>query len=129
MELRPYQLEAIEGLRNSIRKGKKSPLLLAATGSGKCLAKGTLVKLHSGKNIPVEELKVGDLIMGADSTPRKIKSLASGYETMYKIIPVKGDLYIVNESHILSLKVVGKTANCHTKEKLQIRFNHKYFCS
>lgn len=50
MALRPYQLEAIEGLRNSIRKGKKSPLLLAATGSGKTVIATHIVKQAQEKN-------------------------------------------------------------------------------
>jgi superfamily II DNA or RNA helicase len=42
--------------------------------------------------------------MGDDSTPRKVLSLARGREQMYKISSKKGDEYICNESHILSLK-------------------------
>ena len=49
-------------------------------------------------------IKVGDKLMGDDSTPRTVLSLARGREMMYKVIPKKGDSYIVNESHILSLK-------------------------
>lgn len=42
--------------------------------------------------------------MGDDSTPRKVLSLARGKEMMYKINGPNRDGYIVNESHILSLK-------------------------
>ena len=57
----------------------------------------------------VQDIKVGDKIMGDDSKERNILSLARGRETMYKVIPTKGDSYIVNESHILSLKYSTKS--------------------
>ena len=43
--------------------------------------------------------------MGDDSKPRNVLSLARGQDEMYKIIPIKGDTYTVNEEHILCLYV------------------------
>jgi len=71
---------------------------------GKCFGKGTPILMYSGEIKPVEEIQVGDLLMGNDSTPRKILSLARGQEKMYWIRQNKGMDYRVNESHILSLK-------------------------
>jgi superfamily II DNA or RNA helicase len=42
--------------------------------------------------------------MGDDSTPRRVLSTCKGRETLYQIQQMRGDSYIVNESHILSLK-------------------------
>lgn len=79
-------------------------LYIAGVGSGKCLAKGTKVLMYSGKVKKVEEIKVGERIMGDDSTPRVVLSTTRGKEPLYKIVPVKGEPFTVNESHILSLK-------------------------
>lgn len=79
-------------------------LLELPCGFGKCLGKGTKVMLYNGDFESVENIKIGDLLMGDDSTPRKVLSLARGREQMYKISSQKGDEYICNESHILSLK-------------------------
>ena len=46
-----------------------------------------------------------DKLMGDDSTERNVLALGSGKEKMYRIEQIKGDHYIVNESHILSLKM------------------------
>lgn len=73
-------------------------------GAGKCLGKGTPVMLSDGSVKPVEEIRVGDLLMGPDSFPRQVLSLARGREQLYRVTPTKGDPYVVNESHILSLK-------------------------
>jgi hypothetical protein len=69
----------------------------------KCLAKGTPILMYNGSIKLVENIKVGDKLMGDDSTPRLVKSLARGKEMMYDIIPLQGNKYTVNESHILSL--------------------------
>ena len=71
---------------------------------GKCLAKGTLVIMYDGSKKKVEDLKPGDLLMGMDNTPRKILSTCKGSERMYEIQQNTSDNYIVNKSHILTLK-------------------------
>ena len=38
---------------------------------GKCFGKGTKILMYSGDIKPVEEIKVGDVLMGDDSGPRK----------------------------------------------------------
>jgi replicative DNA helicase len=60
----------------------------------------------------VEDIKVDDYLMGDDSTPRRVLSLARGRENMYWIRQNKGIDYRVNESHILSLKR-SQTDNKH----------------
>ena len=73
-------------------------------GFGKCLGKDTPVMMFDGTIKKVQNIQVGELIMGDDSTPRTILSTCTGTEQLYKIVPTKGDPYIVNESHILSLR-------------------------
>lgn len=72
--------------------------------AGKCLAKDTLVMMHNGTNKRVQDIVVGDLLMGDDSRPRVVLSTTRGRDWLYNIIPVKGDTYTVNGKHILSLK-------------------------
>lgn len=77
-------------------------------GSGKCLGLGTKVVMFNGGYKNVEDIVVGDLLMGVDSTPRTVLSTTRGKEMMYWIHQKKGISYRVNKSHILSLKR-GKT--------------------
>lgn len=74
-------------------------------GVGKCLGKGTPVLMFDGSIKPVEKIKPGEKLMGPDSKPRRVLSVCNGKETLYRVVPTKGDSYIVNESHILSLKM------------------------
>lgn len=79
-------------------------IIAARPGMGKCLGKGTLVLGYDGQLRPVEDIQVGDLLMGDDSTPRKVLSLAQGQEQMYWIHQDCGMSYRVNASHILALR-------------------------
>ncbi|MCU0354206.1 MAG: replicative DNA helicase [Cytophagales bacterium] len=79
-------------------------ILAARPAMGKCLGKGTRVVMFDGTLKKVEDVQAGDLLMGDDSTPRRVLSIARGRERMYWIRQNKGIDYRVNESHILSLK-------------------------
>ncbi|MBF9141196.1 replicative DNA helicase [Hymenobacter properus] len=79
-------------------------IIAARPGMGKCLGKGTKVLMFDGDLRNVEDVLPGDLLMGDDSTPRRVLSIARGRENMYWVRQNKGDDYRVNESHILSLK-------------------------
>lgn len=63
--------------------------------------------MHDGSVKAVEDVLVGDLLMGPDSRPRRVESLARGQEMMYRVTPKRGETYVVNESHILSLKITN----------------------
>ncbi len=79
-------------------------IIAARPAMGKCLAKGTKVLMYDGTLKAVEDIASGELLMGDDSTPRKVLSLAFGREKMYWVRQNKGIDYRVNQSHILSLK-------------------------
>lgn len=79
-------------------------IVLGNRGGGKCLGKGTPVMMWDGTIKPVEDVQVGDKLMGDDSTPRTVLSTTVGFGDLYKVTPKKGDPYIVNDVHILSLK-------------------------
>lgn len=80
-------------------------IIVGPPGSGKCLAKGTKVMLCDGSIKKVEKITTNDVLMGDDSKPRKVLSTTKGIERLYKIKQEDADDYIVNKSHILSLKV------------------------
>jgi superfamily II DNA or RNA helicase len=89
-------------------KEKGGGVLSLPCGYGKCLGKDTPVMMFDGTVRKVQDIRSGELIMGDDSTPRNVLSTCTGTEQLYKIVPTKGDPYIVNESHILSLKYVQR---------------------
>ena len=103
MGLRDYQVNLVAEVGQHFRRGAGGVCMVLGTGGGKCLARGTPVMMHSGEVRLVEDIAVGDLLMGPDSQPRRVESLARGREMMYRVAQSHGASYTVNESHILSL--------------------------
>ena len=101
---RYYQRDCKDAIIKALREGIKNCLAIMATG---CHAKGTPILMYDGTIKLVEDVIEGDKLMGDNNTPRNVLSLARGNQMMYKITPVKGDSFVVNENHILSLKRTG----------------------
>jgi len=82
------------------------------SGHGKCHGKGTKILMYNGSIKNVEDICIGEELMGDDSTPRKVLSLARGREMLYNISSKyrNTESYIVNESHMLSLWNMGVKA-------------------
>jgi hypothetical protein len=74
------------------------------SGSGKCLGRNTPILMYDGTIKMVQDVIDGDLVMGDDSRARRVFGVTRGRDTMYKIRNEKGEKYIVNSEHILSLK-------------------------
>lgn len=95
-------------MKNIALKKSNTRGLLAwhSTGSGKCHALNTPILMYDGSIKMVQDIKVGECLMGDDSTPRKVLSLATGKDDMYDIFFNYGK-YCVNSEHILCLKDVN----------------------
>lgn len=106
-QLRPYQQQLVDDNLAAWAAGHRNVLCQLATGGGKCLGRGTPILMHDGRIKAVEDVAVGDLLMGPDSQPRRVLSTCRGEEELWRVTPVKGDPYVVNASHILSTKVTG----------------------
>ena len=98
-----YQPETIDAL---IRHGKM--IAQVATGGGKCLGRDTPVMMFDGTIKAVQNVVTGDLLMGPDSLPRSVLSTCVGVGPLYRVTPTKGDPYVVNDAHILSLKKTSR---------------------
>src|SRR5579884_2321848 len=102
--LRPYQSLAVDAVERDLALGR-SALVEAATG---CHRAGQLILMFDGSTKRVEDVVVGDLLMGPDSSPRVVLALAHGQQEMVEIRPIKGDPWVVNLDHILTLKRTTK---------------------
>lgn len=120
--LRPHQVPIVEEASGHLNSYGTTTLGVFP-GCGKCLAPGTEVLMYNGTKKKVEDIIVGDLLMGDDSTPRKVLSTTSGEDNMYEISPIEGESFTVNEPHILTLY-----ASCHGKvAKSKHRFRVSWF--
>lgn len=110
-------------------------IIIGAPGSGKCVKKDTPILLYDGSIKMVQDIITGDLLMGDDSTPRRVLSTTTGRDKMYKITRVDSRPYIseesytVNEPHILSLldssSSIRKVVDISVEDYLRLTENRK----
>lgn len=75
---------------------------LDASDTG-CHIKGTEILMFDGSKKKVEDIEIGDLVMDWKGNAQTVTELKRGREQMFEIKPVKGDSFIVNKNHILTL--------------------------
>ena len=86
----------------------------------RCFGKGTEIRMFNGRVKKVENVKIGDKVMGDDGTPRTVLSIARGKEQMYKVIPFGDEeaAVICNASHKLPLYSYMDTYEVYEAEKI-----------
>lgn len=90
--------------QNSILDAEGDFVVNAYAGSGKCLGKDTPVLMYDGSVKKVQEIRKGDLLMGPDSLHRTVLQTNTGRGELFKITPVKGDIWICNDVHVMTLR-------------------------
>lgn len=74
-----------------------------AVGTGKCHRKGQRIIMYDRTLRAVEDVRVGDVLMGPDNKPRTVISLASGRSPMVEVRPTSGKPFVVTSEHVLTL--------------------------
>lgn len=69
---------------------------------GRCFAPGTKVMMSDGRLKNIENVNLGDKVMGPDGKPRTVLELHSGIDNMYRInVLTGGKDQIVNSNHLI----------------------------
>jgi hypothetical protein len=99
------QVQIDVATRTAAVRGMKGQMIIAkpSPGTGKCLGRGTPVIMYDGRVVPVEKVGAGDLLMGPDSQPRRVLSTNREHGALRRIVPVKGDAWICNDVHVMTL--------------------------
>ena len=94
----------LNNIINDIFINRKNIFFHGAGGTGKCLSPNQGVMMFDGSTRAAKNIKLNDVLMGDDSSPRNVINICSGIDKMYKIILENGDSFIANSEHILVLK-------------------------
>ena len=100
-KIRPTQEQ--KKIFHYIDKRKENLLIEARAGAGKCLGVNTPILMFDGSIKNVQQIKIGDKLMGDDGQERNVLSTNIGWGDLYEIIPQKGDSWICNDVHIMTL--------------------------
>lgn len=105
--LRPEQEEPVAKYLDAAKDpARMGGILNVFCGGGKCLGRDTPVLMFDGKTKLVQDIVVGDMLMGDDSKPRLVLSTCHGYDKLYRVLQEKANSYVVNSAHILTVKCV-----------------------
>lgn len=110
------------GKNESAAVGKKA-IEIDFEEAGKCVAKGTRFIMFDGSIKNVEDIVVGDVLMGPDSKPRTVLATTHGIDNMYKVIPENGIEHIVNSKHPIRT-IYRKAYDNIVREELITAPNH-----
>lgn len=115
---------------NKMNKKTKEHINIVTIGhvdSGKCFLQNTPVLKHDNVIELVQNIQIGDKLMGEDFTPRIVLSLSRGNGEMFDVIPATGEKYTVNGNHILTLfsTTSDKLVDIEIKEYLKLPENEK----
>lgn len=94
-----HQVSAVEGLYAALKQYGGA----LDGGDVGCHGRGEKILLYDGSVKNVEDIVVGDSLMGWDGTPREVLGLSSGIGELVTLIPIKGDPLVLNMDHILTL--------------------------
>lgn len=123
--LRRFKLKWLNEQRLS--RGPPTILLVGGRGSGKCLKKGTKILMYNGTLKNVEDVEIGDIVMGDDSTPRNVLETYSGIGEMFKVSQNNSKDYIVNKEHTLSLYVSSTNSVNNSNKPCMIEIQGKKY--
>ena len=103
---REKQVKILAAVEQAIKAGHKNIVISAPTG---CHEPDQKVIMFDGTLKRVDQIVVGDTLMGPDSQPRCVLKLYHGHGPMYCVQRKRGKLglkpFVVNEDHVLSLKI------------------------
>lgn len=78
-------------------------LAILPTGGGKCLSPSTPVLRFDGDVVSAGEVQEGDKLMGPDGRVRRVLATHSGRSRMVRVVPNRGEPFLVTDDHILTL--------------------------
>lgn len=108
LELKPFDIRSLPK--------SCSIIVVGAPGSGKCFGKDTLIRMADKSTRTVQNIKVGDKVLGVNGEHKKVVGVTRGLAQLYKVkqwdrttyrdrmndlVPLQG--YVVNEGHPLVL--------------------------
>jgi hypothetical protein len=102
----PYP-PCLGGLNSKLKGMRMGEIALFISGTG-CFAPGTMIRMLDGGVSCVEDIEVGDYVMGPCNMPREVLTLFTGEELMHRITLEDGTSFVCNDSHRLAIRTNGE---------------------
>lgn len=96
----PQLDEYKQAIVNEYTSSSKNIFVNATAG---CLGKDVEVLMFDGSTKLSQNIRIGDVLMGPDSCPRKVLMTKTGVSNLYEVSPNKGEKWICNDEHIFTV--------------------------
>lgn len=117
IKLKPFQIDAIKTIYNA-----EVGIINVSMGGGKCLGEGTPIIYYDGTIKSSEDVCVGDILMGDDSTPRRVLAISKGVGPLFRVNQKYGDSFVVNKHHQLSvIKMARNRKKQWTRRNIEVK--------
>jgi P4 family phage/plasmid primase-like protien len=102
-DMRDYVLKVMASCLDGVIREERFHIW---TGNG-CHAIDTPIMMADGRPKMIQDIVVGDQLMGDDSAPRNVERLWRGESDMYEIQCAKGETFTVNGRHKLVIRITN----------------------
>ena len=96
----------IKGIKERLT-GKDGQIRNNMMGKRSCTPDTPVLMYNTGLPKRADEIKIGDIVIGDDGSPRTVIDTVSGTSPLYKVIQSHGEDYGISCEHILTLKYCG----------------------
>lgn len=130
--LRPEQETPVAAFLDACSDPKRmGGILNISCGGGKCLARDTPIMMYDGTVKLVQDICIGECLMGDDGYTRCVQSTCHGVDDMFQVVPTCEGVspYVINSVHILSLIDIrsNKKYDISVAEYLSLKETDKHF--
>ena len=81
--------------------------VIGSVDSGKCFGINTIIKVDKTRLITIQDVKPGMKLIGADNfTMKTVERVTTGKSKLYRVTQSNGNNYVINEYHIMCLKLM-----------------------
>lgn len=111
LTIKELNLDLLPPNNNTMWNADQGGAKIVVIGKPGCFAPRTKVMMYDGTSKNVEDVVVGDRVMGDDSTPRNVLELCHEFDEMFKVIPAEwaDKPYVVNKEHILVMRLKNES--------------------
>ena len=117
LRIRELDPDMIAPSTKNMNRPEQGGSKIVVIGKPGCFERGTKILMYNNSIKNVEDVEVGDIVMGDDSSPRNVLQLCRGKSLMYRIRHKNGmgEPYVVNDKHKLVL------VNINTRDIIEIK--------
>jgi hypothetical protein len=95
-----------------------------------CFGKDTEILMWDSSIKMIQDIIIGDILVGDDGTKRIVQDLTTGIDQMYEVQQSNGMNFVVNSKHTLLLKPINNNSITFSKNKQKVLWfdhtNYKY---